>query len=47
MLGGFVVLFIELGGLIAGGGLIVSALLVPRTVPNSISTEHALLLHTQ
>ncbi len=47
MPGGFMLLYIELLGLIAVSGYFISALFVPMVMPDSISSEYALLLSTQ
>ncbi len=47
MLSGFLVLYIELGGMIALSGYIISALFVPMIMPDSVSSEQALLLFSQ
>jgi hypothetical protein len=47
MLGGFMLLYVELLGLIAASGYFISLLFVPAPMPETVSSEHALLLSSQ
>jgi hypothetical protein len=47
MLGGFMLLYVELLGLIVASGYFTSILFVPTVMPETISSEHALLLSSQ
>lgn len=43
----FITLYIELAALFVVGGYVVSSLLIPAAVPNSISSEQAVHLSMQ
>jgi hypothetical protein len=47
MLVGFLMLYIELAGLILTGGYAISSLFVSDIIPQSVSPEHALMLSMQ
>jgi hypothetical protein len=47
MLVGFLMLYIELAGLILTGGYAISSLFLSDIIPKSVSPEHALMLSMQ